>query len=278
MIFVEGCAGTAALTFRLFGAKRPIPMAGSKDSIAQHIIKAMGLEGQKPERVILIDAGEWGKTLAAMFHADGFETLAGFFDRWQEEYGIDGAKRLFDELRRRAVPGNAQERAAAHLYMQTRTYRGKPVYTTPDSASWVTHGFDPEFRLAKTKSAGAKDRGWFNARPTIARKLRDLATVEWPPVTVIARDIRRANPVAAPGRDVVLYLDPPYQTTEESATLYGNAPFSRQRSSRLRTGGMLRVHAFSSPRLSRSTFRAGRLSRFQLESERERSSENTTNG
>lgn len=205
--FVELCAGTAAITFALFEANPPVPMAGSKRTLASQIVPLLKLE-RPPERVILNDPGEWGRTLAVLF-GGGWEAVASMFDAW----AADDARILFDRLRSTAPSPDPVERAATHLYLQTRTYRGKPVYPRAVGAGWVTHGFDSEYRIAVSKASGAKDRGWFNARPALAKKLRALAGVRWPVVEVHQRDgLDLARELAAQGGLVVL-VDPPYEGT-----------------------------------------------------------------
>lgn len=209
MILVEACCGTAALTFSLFGQKPPVPMAGSKRTLASQIHPFLG-PGPWTE-AWLNDPGEWGQTWTTLFGPYGWNAVADVLLAWDDR----NDRRLFDDLRTAPPDSNPIRRAAAHLFLQSRTYRGRPVYPLPDGTGWRTHGFDPEFRMAKTKASGAKDRGWFNARPTIARKLQALAQVDWPPVRVTRLDARDLAPVP----EALLYLDPPYRC---SPTMYGN--------------------------------------------------------
>ena len=219
--FVEACAGTAALTFALFGAKPPVPMAGSKRTLAKALLERVWpADLPRPTRVLLNDAGEWGHTLRAMFdgHAlgsasrGGWHRIAGWLEAWIPE----NERALFDRLRRAPPPEDPFERAAAHLYLQTRTFRGKPVYPNADGTGWVTHGFDPEYREAVTP--GAKSRGWFNSRPILAEKLRALAKVPWPEITVTGWDAATL-PDLFDLRDARVVIDPPYAETQSA--IYG---------------------------------------------------------
>lgn len=135
---VETCAGTAALSFALLGAKPPVPMAGSKRTLAKQLRPFF--PAGPPTALHLNDPGEWGRTLSTLLISRAWGDVAGVFNRWAPEDSMDPV-----------------ERAATHLYLQTRTYRAKPVY--PTATGWVTHGFDPEYRLAKSMSPGAKSRG-----------------------------------------------------------------------------------------------------------------------
>lgn len=211
--FVEICAGTGAISFALFGAKPPVPMMGSKRMLAKQILPLFALDAP-PEHLVLVDAGEWGRTLSTMFgrFADhdgmvsGFEAIARVFDALAP---YPDAQALFDQLRAAPPADNPVIRAATHLFLQTRTFRGKEVSPLPDQTGWRTHGFDAEYREAKSSTAGAKSRGWFNSRPVLAEKLRALAAVPWPQVTVHHCSAEAVKPI--PGATV--YIDPPYLDT-----------------------------------------------------------------
>lgn len=211
--FIEVCAGTAAASSHLVGGKKgkpPVPYAGSKRRLAPRIAQLLWLGDSLPDRIILTDPSEWGRTLHTLLVARQAEAVAGVLESW---IGRDD-RELFDELRGSAPPPDAAERAATHLYLQTRTYRGKPV--APRAEGWITHGFDPEYRLAIAKLAGSKDRGWFNARPVLAKKVREWGAHPWPDEV----DVRQCGALdllaALSGSDLsgtVCYIDPPYDGT-----------------------------------------------------------------
>lgn len=231
--FVETCAGTAALSFALMGVKPPVPMAGSKRTLAKQIIEVMGLT-EPPGAIVLNDPSEWGNTLQTLFSVHGlggkgWDRVAAWFASWLSE----DERELFDRLRRSPPPTEPYERAATHLYLSTRTFRGKPVFSRSERSGWVTHGFDPEYRAAVTP--GAKDRGWFNGREQLASKLRMLAMVPWPLVHVFGRHAQKLYPSVTdevgsfpnlphlpplptnqrPPPVSVVYIDPPYASTNK---------------------------------------------------------------
>ena len=224
----ELCAGTAALTLYCASGRRP-PLAymGGKGSYAKQIAEALQLTRLRPTRYELYDRGEWGLTLETLFcateglpvlaeqarlalgcaswperaSARGACAVAQVIRAWQE----DDARGLYDRLRNSPPNKNRIIRAATHLYLQTRTYRGKPVYPRVDGSGWVTYGFDPEVRGAVRE--GAKPRGSYNARPAFAGKIEALSSLEG--ITASQQDSRRVEPVSAS----IVYIDPDYVGT-----------------------------------------------------------------
>ena len=192
---IELCAGSAAVALALGGMKPPVPIMGNKRTYAAQVLAALGVEA--PSRITLVEPGEWGHTLTALFAqpsavADAIIALKG------------DDRALFDRLRTSpaAVPG--AERAATHLFLSARTYRGKPVY--PDNDGWRTHGFDPEYRQPKQMGENTNPRGWSNPRPLLAKKVRAFDAWEGPPVRVLACRAEDVTPTAS----AWVYIDPPY--------------------------------------------------------------------
>lgn len=182
-------------------------MAGCKRRLAPQLWPILG----QPviAEVVLIDPGEWGRTLGVLF-GGGWEDVAKVFDEW-----ADGdARELFDRLRGTGPSTEPVIRAATHLFLQSRTFMGKPVWG--EVHGWRTYGFDPEYRLAKTSAPNAHPRGWCNTRSTLAKRLRALARLPWPPVTVHHLRAQDVEPV--PG--AVVYMDPEYRGT----LVYGPTP------------------------------------------------------
>lgn len=204
---VELCAGTAALTLHLAGRTPPVPTIGSKRHYASQIAALMGLgesTGVLPDHVVLVEPGEWGKTLAVLLvDPAGPEAVAATLEDWVKH----DERELFDSLRAYPPSHDPYFRAATHLYLQTRTFRGKPVGPDARGYTWETHGFDSEYRAAV--SEGSKDRGWFNARPVLAAKVR--AFNEPLPFTVEVLNIDARS--VAPITNAKVYIDPPYVGT-----------------------------------------------------------------
>ncbi len=199
--FVELCAGGAALTAHALGGERVATYLGSKRRQAPKLLGLMRV--LRPSMVVLNDAGEFGRTLGVMIR-DG-EQVARVIESWLPE----NDRELFDRLR--AAPPHLLdpvERAAAHLYLQVRTFRSKPVH--PTAEGWRTHGFDPEYDPRKGPGANSHARGWATPRPKLAARVRAFAALPWPVATFTTqRDARDITPVER----AVVYIDPPYAGT-----------------------------------------------------------------
>jgi len=210
--FVELCAGTAAVSFALFGSKPPVPMMGSKRTLAPQVLALMGLDPTAIERVVLVDQGEWALTYGTLLPASPGERrrACGRVAAILRDVAAVPDRELFDAWRGQPPPDDPNERAARHLFLQSRTFRGKEVSPLKGGSGWRTHGFDPEYRAAVTP--GGKDRGFFNARPALARKVEALAAIPFPLVQCDAVDVRPSGAWAW-SRCVVL-LDPPYRGRE----------------------------------------------------------------
>ena len=66
-VFIELCAGSAALALSLGESVPPVPIMGNKRNYAKQIFEALGVSMTNIKRVILVEPGEWGRTLMAMF-------------------------------------------------------------------------------------------------------------------------------------------------------------------------------------------------------------------
>ncbi len=215
--FVELCAGTAAVTFALFGRKPPVPMMGSKRTLAPQILALMRLDPKEIRQVILVDRGEWGNTWQTLLAprtplgTEGDRRGAGArVAQILRDVAAVPDRELFDAWRTASPPVDPFERAARHLFLQSRTFRGKEVHPIEDGSGWKTHGFDPEYRAAVTP--GAKDRGFFNARPALAAKVEQLDVLGLPDPVVFCADVARLS-LHSWAHHTVL-IDPPYRSRE----------------------------------------------------------------
>lgn len=205
LVHVELCAASAAIALARLGAKPPAPIQGGKGLLAGAILARSGFSSRRPDLVVLNEPGEWGRTWSALFGGAWDEVAEVLAGAW----GSEDARALFDRLRAAPPDRDPVLRAATHLFLQSRTYRAKEVQPKLDGSGWIVHGFDPEWRLAKTTGPGSHPRGWYNARPTIAAKLRALGRMDRPPVEVRIGDARGLAPI--PGAEVV--FDPPYHNS-----------------------------------------------------------------
>lgn len=219
--FLELAAATAAVSHRRVGATRISPYMGSKKLLADRLIELMGLAEVSIDTMVWVDVGEWGRTLDVVHHRA--EEVAATLSDWchmrfaaqqrgeDVRYWTDDAE-LFRYLRTTRPPDDDPVlRAATHVFLQTRSYNGKPVSATP--TGWKTHGFDPEYRDTKISvAAKPNNRGWASPRWTLAERIRANAALSWPKVDVHQADIRvflQAED-AITSRDIV-YFDPNYR-------------------------------------------------------------------
>lgn len=201
MIFVELCAGTAAITATLLGGRTLCPYLGGKSRQAAEIIATLNMR-TRLSRIVLVDAGEFGRTLAAVL--DDSDKVCSYIEAWYD----DDDRALYERLRTKAPASNRFERAAAHLYLQARSYRGRPV--APESDRWKVWGFDPEYRLSKTCAGpNSHARGWATPRPVLAQRVRDFAALPWPTVDIIHGRAQGIVPI----KDSACYIDPDYVGT-----------------------------------------------------------------
>lgn len=203
--FIELCAGTAALTYARHGVRRPVSLQGSKDTLATRILTRMGWH-TRPAWAILVDRGEWARTNRVLLQEGQWDAVAACIEAWVPV----PERELYETLRTTAPDSQTPVvRAATHLFLQARTFRGKEVH--PQASGWKTHGFDPEYRAATLP--GAKDRGFSHARPALAQRLRQLSTVPWCPIQVVQLNLAGMVPwyqLQKRIQDADVYLDPPY--------------------------------------------------------------------
>jgi len=201
--YVELCSGSGAVLLKLWGLKPVASYMGSKGLLYKKLKHYVWPHHDPPSKVLLVDPGEWGRTFQQLVQAG--PAVAAFFREWSPE----GDRDLFDRLRKAPPSENPVVRAASHLYLQTRTYRGKPVGAK--STGWTTHGFDPEYRLAKTSGPNSNPRGWCYRRSTVADRIeafyRKASQMNVEVLNCRAEQVE-------PRPHCAVYLDPPYQNTE----------------------------------------------------------------
>lgn len=215
MLFVEPFAGTAAVSFHLVGSHRLTPYMGNKGNYAKTLVSLMDLKDVTS--IIWNDAGPSGKALSMLGSSENLLKVATILeklyspDELNEGFGPSGRDRkLYDIFKELDTTKLAPAAFAAHwLFMQTRSFNGKPISIKPNGR-WRTAGFDPEYR--KAKKPGAKDRGWATPRWKLAEKVRQAAACNWPKTQSFNLDIRDfARSVHL--QDAVIYVDPPYDGT-----------------------------------------------------------------
>lgn len=147
--FLELFAGGAACTLALMGGAAVVPPVGymgGKRKLAAGILGAAGLRiGQGAERVLLVDAGEWGGVWSEVVR-DG----RGLADRLLGWEGRDPSD-LWRELAAAGRPEDPQERAAAYLWLQGRAASCTPVWWDADGSTTMARS---------ASSGGGEQRVW----------------------------------------------------------------------------------------------------------------------
>jgi hypothetical protein len=193
-MLVELCAGSAAVSMALLGAKAPCRYMGGKGRFAKRIISEMNVD-RSP--VVLVDPGPWGRVWQILI-AD-LEGVAAAL----EAMALLDPGALYTRCAAERVPADGVEFAAVFLMLQQLNWRSKPVRMK--GGAWVASGLDTTmaFGLAGTPKFGAVAP----QLPTVARNLRALDLG-----SVTAYHSRAEDLPPIPG--AVVYIDPPYLNTE----------------------------------------------------------------
>ena len=251
---VELCAGTASLSLWALGRLPPLTgYMGSKRRMAPLLVDALGCD--RPDRVVLVDAGPWGDVWATLADPWRRAVVVELLLGWQE---IDRAK-LWADLTSRPPPADAPaSRVAQYLWLQARSAGTIPVWWSEERGRWESptgarteaahNRGGADLRRRQKGAAAAIPQSREEARPyeagglerrraergepqkgygcrgiqnpaTIARRIADLEALPWDRITVVHGDCRAVEPI--PGS--VVYLDPPYLGCPRYAALLPRA-------------------------------------------------------
>ena len=202
--FFDLCCGTGALTLRLLDPNaEPFPMTGCKRDYAPALLDLLGIRGQRPDRIVMVDAGPWGDFWQTVAQVGRGAEVAEYV---QDVVGAAGAGAAVFEHFAKAepVPSDPVARAAVFACLQVANARGRAVQV--DGDAWVTHGYAHLSDLAREKGFGER------LRPhRVAERIRTLAGIDWPPTVVHAADLRTID--LDPREGDVVAMDPPYDRT-----------------------------------------------------------------
>jgi hypothetical protein len=202
-VFVELCAGLGALSLSA-AAGRPVPNVwarpGGKTGYARVIWRALGLSGWRPSRIVWAEPDPACRVmLAAYSQPDVLREAAAWCRRWGAEYGEEGQRRLWEDLRAEGPPdegaadiGREVARVAA-VQRRTVGQASARMFGGKSAGDWKPCRC-PDKSQRYPPDAGAE---WFDAIPA-----------RWPE-TALHRDGREVEPI--PGAVVV--IDPPYLGT-----------------------------------------------------------------
>ena len=228
---VERCCGSAALTFHLLGARRPIvPYQGGKWRYRRELtalLAELGFHGP-PSRVVLTDPGPWGRVVRVLLDLPrgSREETRKILTRWSElePRGVydclQGAETAPEDDP--TIDGPAAF-AAEFLYLQRLAFSGKAVGIR--NGRWSSPGFN---KTSAYGTPGVPGRfGEIKPLPrALALRLGEYAS--WLPrldadAVLTACTDARSNLDRDAESPHVEYIDPPYQ----SATKYPGGHLDR---------------------------------------------------
>ena len=201
-VFVELCAGLGALSLSAV-AGRPVPNVwarpGGKTGYARVIWRALGLSGWRPSRIVWAEPDPACRVmLAAYSRPDVLREAAAWCRRWGAEYGEEGQRRLWEDLRAEGPP----DEGAADMGREVARVSAVQRRTVSQAGARVFGGgggdWKPHTDRGSTAYRCAAPDDW----------IEDASRMRWPE-TVLHRDGREVQPI--PGAVVV--IDPPYLGT-----------------------------------------------------------------
>ena len=167
------------------------------------------LDCDRPDRVVLCDAGPWGDVWAVLAAGGGDAVRFHLHDL---QAVVDGGGLGAAWARCMVEPSTEPAgRVAAFLWLQARAPSKVPVWWDASSSAWAG-GMGG--RVEQTTGSTLRSPA------TIARRIADLdRAIDWSRVTVHHGDNREVTPI--PGATV--YLDPPYAGCPRYAALLPRA-------------------------------------------------------
>lgn len=218
MIFVELCAGSAAVSLRWLSskAKPPLSYQGGKRGYADAILRAMGQEpgAGRGHEVVLCEPGPWGEAWELWRTAEGRADTCARLEAWAAE----DPRTLWDRLRRAPVPVDMAERVATWAVLQWWKFGRSPVI--PVDGVWLMMGgfnaseaYRGEYRQRLKDERGTYANGVpivVSRDMTIDVLLEGMAAL---PDLSRVRVHHGTAQTLAPIPGAICYLDPDYQGT-----------------------------------------------------------------
>src|SRR5262245_35526098 len=123
MTLVELCAGTASVSLWALGRCPPLcGFMGSKRRWAPALVEAMGCD--RPDRVVLVDAGPWGDVWTQLLNPTIRRAVAGLLLAWDARRIED----LWTECVSVPPSTDPAQRVAQYLLLQARSAGTIPVW------------------------------------------------------------------------------------------------------------------------------------------------------
>lgn len=203
-LFVELCAGTAALSLRLHkdGARPPVSRMGAKTGYADAILRVLGLyPGQRAERYLWCEPDPGVRLLLHAYRDSELAKAAAAIIRgWKDE----DPRALWERLRAEGPPRLPDEGAggvARWAIGQKWTHPGREPFAAFNDVVALGRAFTDRHGVGGVWVPQTPDKigAWFDAVPG------DIPALIHP-------DARTIDPPALPPGTVV-FCDPPYQNT-----------------------------------------------------------------
>lgn len=215
---VESCAGSAALTFFLLGARRAlVPYQGNKWRVRKELarcVQRLGFEGP-PARVLLTDPGPWGRVLDAVLHLESREEVIEML----QYYAREDPRAIYDGLHGSPPSEEDTYFSAEFLFLQRLAFSGKAVGVR--DGKWASPGFN---RTSAYGKAATEKFSKINPMvPSMIATLESYNNDLVPCEVEVRQECAGARPLHVSG-PTVEYLDPPYR----GLTGYPNGSMTRQ--------------------------------------------------
>lgn len=221
-LFVELCAGSAAVTLGLLGGKNarpPVSYQGSKQGYRHAVLWALGLRlGQGADAVLLNDPGPWSRVWRVLVDPDGCKAVASIIRGWIGE----DARKLWERLRAEPVPEDEGEAAARWVTLQRWAICGKNVteerghFISPGFSATDAYGKEPteHFHAVPPQLPPTPGRilaaGSLRFPPDVDQPCRSIDRYHWPRTAVSNLDAADIHPEPPLPEGTVVLLDPPY--------------------------------------------------------------------
>lgn len=201
-LFVELCAGTAALSLRLHkdGARPPVSRMGAKTGYADAILRVLGLHpGQRAERYLWCEPDPGVRLLLHAYRdATLAKAAAAIIRSWKDE----DPRALWERLRAEGPPRLPEGEVDAG-----------EVARAVITGQWAYRRGSPESGFAEARTGSGSGEGHGDTADMLASRWAQALVM---PDVTIAPDARDIDPPALPPGTVV-FIDPPYVNTTSYA-------------------------------------------------------------
>ena len=197
-LFVELCAGTAAVSLRLHrdGAKPPVSRMGSKSGYSDCLLRILGLRpGQRADRYLWCEPDPGVRLLLHAYRDAGLARAAAAIIRG---WAAEDPRALWERLRAEGPPRLPDGEVDAG-----------EVARAVITGQWAYRRGSPESGFAEARTGSGSGEGHGDTADMLASRWAGAPVMPEATITPDARDID--PPALPPG--TVAYMDPPYVNT-----------------------------------------------------------------